>query len=658
MKSAFLFLFLILALNSVNAQNYKFLPDVLCTIGDQTIYVPTFERAYNKNYNVNASEKQGVEDYFSLYLKFRLKVTAALDTKMDTITSFKKELKSYRDQLAKSYLIDNEGLENLLKETYFRTANEVKVSHIMVRLSENASPTDTLAAFKKISDIRKRIVAGESFENLALELSDDPSAKKNSGNMGFFKAFQFPYSFESISYNTPVGQISQPCRTKFGYHIIKVYEKRPSVGEVKVAHIMISIPQDSPAEKWNAGQQKILAFKDSISKGIDFGILANKYSEDKNSAKNKGELEWFGAGRMVPEFAEAAFSLKNPGDISLPIKTPFGWHLIKLINKREVGTYASLKSDLKNKIMNDERGQLLAASYSQKLLKEEEYKEYPENLTCFYSLDTAIYSGNYKLLKASQLVLQVFTIQKQIYTVEEFSKYLEKHKKPATTVTVKDFIRSSLTAFSKISILEYEDQHLEDKYIDFKNLTDEYHDGILLFNIMDQEVWGKATRDTLGLEQYFKQTASKYVWNDRLDATIYKFKNIATATKAQKVLKKTPNINSLKLTNLICDSLSNSGCVEADTKLFSKGDNAIIDSITWKKGLTKVFVNKGTVYIVAVNAILKPEPKKFIEVKGLVTAEYQNVLEEKWLNELNSKYKVVINQELLHKIADKYKTSH
>lgn len=651
MKSVFLSLFLILTFIVVNAQD-----DVLFTVGNQKISESAFDRAYKKNYNVNATEKQSVEDYLGLFIKFRLKVAAAMDAGMDTVAGFKQEYKSYRDQLAKTYLTDNDELEALLQECYDRTAYEVKAGHIMVRLTERSTPADTLAAFHKITDIRKRIVAGESFEKVAAEVSEDPSAKSNQGNLGYFSAFRFPYSFESVCFKTPVGELSQPCRTRFGYHLIKVYDKRLSPGEVKVAHIMLAVPQDGSEAKWNEAKTKITAISERLQKGEDFGKVAREVSEDYNSAKKDGELPWFSSGRMVPEFEQAAFALQTKGGISAPIKTHFGWHILKLIDKRPVASFNAIKADLKTKLLKDERSELINTAFIEKLKKTWELHEFKNNLSYFIKLDTGIYKQKYDQLPASCLQLPLFTISNQKYTVDSFKRFLSGIKAPDKSIGVNDFVQSAYNAYVKKSLIAAEDSHLEEKFSDFKNLTEEYHDGILLFNIMDQEVWGKATRDTAGLVNYFNKTASKYKWGDRVDATIYKFKDKASAEKAKDALEKNKKgIATDALIKLVCDTVSKQPCVEADHKLFSKGDNTMLDSAGWKKGNSKIFAHANAFYIIQVKEKRKPEPKKLEEVRGLVTAEYQNVLEEKWLEVLNNKYKVVVNQDLLHKIAEKYK---
>lgn len=652
---SFLFLFVFVILSKVWTQ-YK--PgDILVSVNHQAISAGEFERQLKKNQKDPSVGKESVEDYFNLFVKFKIKVSAAKEAGLDTLSSFHKELKSYRDQLAKTYLTDNEAYDKLIHEAYDHTANEADVSHIMIRLSDNPTSADTLAAYQKINDIRKRIISGESFEKLARELSEDPSAKTNQGHIGFVTAFRFPYSFECASFNTKPGEISNPFRTKFGYHIIKVLDLRPSPGEVKVAHIMISVPQNSTVEKWNEGKEKIDNAYERLKKGEDFGVLAQELSDDHNSGKNNGELPWFSTGRMVPEFEAVAFSLDTPGSVSEPFKTFFGWHIIKLINKRGVSSFDQMQNNLKSKISRDERLSVVELSFINKLKKSYVWKEYKQNLTCFYQLDSSICKGKFNLPANCNLKQPLISIQDHSYTAEDFKHFLTSNTTQKKCTDVQEYINISFDKFTKNTFIAYEDAHLDKKYPDFHNLIEEYHDGILLYDIMDREVWSKASHDSAGLQNYFKQVSNKYNWGERLDATIF---NCTTEEIEKKVKNRIENEGSEWSTNdqiikEVCDSLAGNGCLKIDHSFFSKGDNPIIDSITWTPQITNIVYRNHHFIFVKVNEVRKPEPKKLGEIRGLLMADYQNWLEEEWIAGLEKKYTVITNHDLLNKITAKYK---
>jgi peptidyl-prolyl cis-trans isomerase SurA len=489
----------------------QFKPDqVLVTINKHQVTAGEFERVYLKNSQVGTSEKESVQSYFDLYVKFKLKVIAAIDSGLDTLASFKNELKGYKEQLAKNYLTDNDILDKLVKEAYFRTSNEVNSSHIMILLPNNPSPKDTLIAWQKIEKIRERINKGESFEQLASELSEDLSSKPNKGYLGYFPCFRLPYVFENATYNTAVGSVSLPVRTRFGYHLIKINNKRPSPGEVKVAHIMVASPENSSEDKKIQAEQKINDIYSKIKNGESFDTLARKFSDDQYSAHNNGELQWFGTQMMVPEFEEVAFSLKNKGEISKPVKTRFGWHIIKLLDTRPVPTFENIQGDLKSKIAKNDRNEIIQQSFINRLKNEYKPQINKRAIEGIYKLDTLIYKAETKLNLCCDTNATFLTIQKTKYPVNEFLEWIRSNRNQYNKWPATDFINHISVTFTDKKIMDYENSNLEKKYPDFANLSQEYFEGILLFNIMEQKVWTKASSDSIGLQVYYDNNKDKY----------------------------------------------------------------------------------------------------------------------------------------------------
>lgn len=476
--------------------------DILLSIGNQKVTAGEFLQTYTKNNQAESAPGETIENYFDLYTKFKLKVVAALDAKLDTLATFKNEFNGYRNQLAKNYLTDTETLDKLIKEAYFRTATEVNASHFMIALAENAAPSDTLAAYEKIMTIRKRLLNNESFEQLARELSEDPSAKTNKGNLGYFKALRLPYTFESAAYNTPIGQISQPVRTRFGYHLIKVNNKRSSAGEVKVAHIMIAAPANAPDSTKKEAKIRIDDIREQLNSGKSFDTLAIAMSDDRNSARNGGELPWFSAGEMVPEFEEAAFAMNRNGEISKPIKTNYGWHIIRLLDKKPIPTFESAQNDLKAKVLQSDRMAVVEKSFVSKLKKKNKWTVNRNNLTGLIVADTLA------IPFVKPVVL--LTIENKTYTSDDFAKYLASYSKTSAKEQLKLFIEDRFNDFVDKSMVDYENQNLEAKNPEFSQTVREYFDGLLLFEIMEREVWSKASRDSAGLENYFTSKKEKY----------------------------------------------------------------------------------------------------------------------------------------------------
>jgi peptidyl-prolyl cis-trans isomerase SurA len=354
-------------------------PDpVLFTLGGSPVLLSEFQYVYHKN-NVNAADAytlKSLEDYLQLYINFRLKVREAMDLGMDTITSIKKELDTYRQQLSKSYLFDREVNERLIEEAYQRMQKEVRASHILVSIDETGLPADTLEAYKKAMDIRKRLLKGEDFATLARQFSADPSAKTNGGDIGFFTVFQTVYPFENAVYNMKTGDISLPVRTKFGYHIIKLTDTRPAMGKMKAAHILLKLPLNATPEQEKEVLAKAeLAYKEATVDGVPFEKLTEKYSEDRQTNKKGGVLPEFGIGKMVQEFETAAYALQKDGDISKPVKTEFGYHIIKRLSLEPLPTLEQAKNELKKKVERDSRSSIAKHHMVEKIKKEYGFTE-------------------------------------------------------------------------------------------------------------------------------------------------------------------------------------------------------------------------------------------------------------------------------------------
>ena len=305
------------------------------TVAGKNITKTEFEAIYHKNNTKNAaSDTKSLEDYMQLFINFKLKVKEAEELGLDTVSAFKNELEGYRKQLAAPYLTDNEVNDKLLKEAYERMKKDVRASHILIKCDAGALPKDTLAAYNKAISARNRVVKGEDFAKVAKELSDDPSAKDNGGDLGYFTSMQMVYPFEDVAFKTAKGAISEPIRTQFGYHIIKVLDRRPSQGQITVAHIMVRSNPGMPEEDSIAARKKIFDIYDRLKKNENFSSLALEFSDHTDSKTKGGVLPAFGTGTMVPSFENAAFALKDTNSFSMPFQTPFGWHIVKLKNRK------------------------------------------------------------------------------------------------------------------------------------------------------------------------------------------------------------------------------------------------------------------------------------------------------------------------------------
>ncbi|MEM9050994.1 MAG: peptidylprolyl isomerase [Bacteroidota bacterium] len=623
---------------------------VLMTIDDRKITRAEFEAIYKKNNRDSLITKEDLDEYVELFINFKLKVMEAEEMGMDTVARFKRELKGYRDQLARPYLVDKAVTDSLVKEAYNRMQSDVSAAHILIKLPPSPSPADTLEAYNKILEIKTKVEADPStFGELAVAESEDPSAKTNNGELGYFTSLQMVYPFETAVYNSEVGDITGPVRTRFGYHLVKVNDKRPARGQIRVAHIMIKSEESDPDDVKASLKQRADEVYQRLQAGEDFAELAKKFSDDRTSATKGGELPPFGAGKMVEEFEEASFALAEVGQISEPVKSPYGWHVIKLVEKIEMKSFDDYEKELKNKISRDSRSDITKDSFINKRKKEYNYQDYRKRLKPFYqAIDTSYFSANWEVpadLKVSDKVL--FELNGMNYTQAQFGEFLiSRMRSSRTEVNTQILVNESFDNWVNSEIMSYEDSILEEKYIEFRALMQEYRDGILLFDLTDQKVWSKAVEDSIGLESFYNENQDEFMWDERAGYDIYTVEDEKTATKVQKMLKKGKNQDDIR------NALNEDSAlkVRVSSGLEQKDQEPILGMIAWQVGVSDVVNDEGQIKVVHIKEIRQPEPKAFDDARGLITAAYQNYLEDEWISSLRGKHQISVNKDVLYTI--------
>ena len=405
---------------------------ILMTVGNHPVPVSEFKAMYYNNLSKDSLKNpKALDNYLKLFIDFRLKVNAAIDARLDTTPSFKQEMSEYRQKLAEPKMRDTMVENHLIQEAYDRTKWDIHAEHILIKLAPDASPADTLAAYKKIMRIREKIVKGDTtFEAAAKKYSDDTYSATKGGDLGYFTGMGMLYPFETTAYTTKPGEVSKPIRTQYGYHIIKVIDKKADVGQIEVAHIMIRTNSKmTPADSLRAKAKADSIFQ-LAQQGHDFADLAKKYSQDQSSAKHGGVLPWFGVGRMarVPEFEKAAFGLKNIGDIT-EVKTSYGWHIIKLEGKKPIQPFDSVKDEITTRIMKDPRSEESVNALVAEVKKQYDFKEYPEAKKQFYPwIDESFYKGKWSADKVKGHKSTLFTLGGMNYTQEDFAAYAAKNQ--------------------------------------------------------------------------------------------------------------------------------------------------------------------------------------------------------------------------------------
>ena len=625
---------------------------VLMTIGEEQVSLEEFERIYRKNNNEASLNRQNPEDYLELFVNFKVKVKEAESLGMDTTTKFINELEGYRKQLAKPYLVDEEAKEAMMEEAYEWSKYDIRASHILIRLPENPSPEDTLAAYDKIMEIRSRIQSGEAFDVVARATSEDASVHQNGGDLNYFTVFSMVYPFEKVAFNTKVGRLSMPFQTSYGYHILKVVDKRPARGSIKVAHIFIRTPSGISEDQKKEAYGKVQMVYDSLQIGADFGALAMHHSDDRSSAISGGEIPWFGTGRMIPDFEDACFDLEKKGDYSKPFKSFYGWHIVKLIDKKEIGSYEEMKPELQHKIDRSDRSTARSANFISKLKTEYHFSENREALQAIYqSADSTLRLGTWKAGSLKNLNSILMKIGEQEVLTGRFASYVEEKQYHGKARDPRVWVDQLYNSFSDELVIAYEEARLSEKYPEFKYIYQEYHDGILLFDIMDQKVWSMAITDTAGLETFYKEHRKSYMWEERTDAYIVqctKGADLAGTRSAYKKIAK-GKLDQEALNAKYCSS-DTIPCITLTHLLVEKGENALIDAQKGVSGSGPVLEDVGSSTFVIVKGQRSPEPKKLDEARGQITSDYQEFLESEWLKSLKEKYPVSINQDLLKQI--------
>jgi peptidyl-prolyl cis-trans isomerase SurA len=629
-----------------NSQNLN--DKILLTAGGINIPAGEFIRLYKKSYDTINS--RNLNNYLDQFINFRLKVADATSEGLDTTVAFRNELEGYRNQLAQNYLTDNEAREKLLKLVYQRYLTEINGWHILINCPPEASAEDTLKAWKKARDVRERVVTGESFEQVARSSSDDPSVKINGGNLGYFTVFQMIMPFEDAVYNLRKGEISQPVRTPYGYHIIKVTDKRPSSGKVKVAHIMKSVPPGTSEKDVKKAEDEINEIYDQLLKGASFSELAAKYSDHKETATAGGELNWFGAGEIISDFAEAAFSLQNNGDFTKPVRTYYGWHIIKRIDWKGPGSYEETRPFLESKLSSSYLNSIGKKSLIEKLKKEYKFRVNQLAYEWFVlNTDTLIIMGKAKYKRAGMPRGNIYAFADQQFTTNDFASYIEKRGYMISTKDSSVFIAESLDTRVSDHILSYENSVLEKKYPEFRYLINEFHDGILLFEISGRKVWNEAQDDSAGLKKYYEENKHKFLTKSGVEAKIYTLKKTNQMSSLRESYKKYSRYAD-------CDKrMIDKYISKKDTLLtiisatWYTGENKYIDNLDRNKMQQEVIID-GFPSVVIIKKLIDAVPLPFSNVLGEMITGYQQELEDNWIKQLKNKFTVKIDTVVLNEI--------
>jgi peptidyl-prolyl cis-trans isomerase SurA len=630
---------------------------VLLSFDQEKVTKAEFERVYQKNNGGYAAAKnhsdEQYEEYLDLYIKFKRKVFEAEAEGLDTTRAFKQEFETYRRQLAQPYLAAKDVEERLINEAYERSKFVLNANHLLVNVAEDAAPADTLAAYQRIMSYRDSILKqGQDFAEMAARHSDDPSAAQNQGNLGFFSVFDMVYPFESRAFNTPVGKVSMPVRTRFGYHLIKVNDKLISGGTKRAAHIIIRTGERYSANDSTEAQAMIQEIYTKLKAGADFAELAREYSDDPSTSNRGGDL---GSGRLLPVMEEIKLRL-NEGEVSAPFTTRFGWHILKVTEASGIKPLDESEAELRRRIERDTRSQIGRTALINRIktdygfqMNEANFNEFKGSLNANFPRGTWTPADSLQELYSKPL-FSLTAAKGYQRSLQDLVKYYQKTRPRNPRLNALQAADQVLKNFVEKELIAYEEEQLPKKNPEYRYLLKEYRDGILLFTLMEKMVWKKAVEDTIGLENYYDAHQEDFYADRMIAIREYKSTDETTINKVNQLLK-------LNATDSEIDSLvSRESALQLSIRSleYEEGDpDADPEWFKESEGYVSGIIRTGDGFkIIRITEVIPAGVQPLEKVKSEAITKYQDYLEQEWLKDLEYKYPVSVNEEVFQQLFD------
>ncbi len=616
----------------------------LLKYGEASVSKLDFVKAFSKNNNDRNPSEKTFRDYLELYIRFKLKVKAAYDHKLDTLPSQKAELAEFRNQIIDAYLHDDSSFQHMVKEAFARGQKDINLAHIYVPVKrpDSFNGTDTLKARQLAAGAYKQLLNGSDFYEVAGLYSSDPSFKLNKGNIGYITLFSLPYDLESLAYSTPGGKFSSPYRSRGGYHIFKNLGERKAVGKIKVAQILFAFPPAISDIQRAAIKQTADSVYDALVQGASFTQMVLQYSKDNESFKDEGELPVFGVGKYDPAFETSVFSLKENGDISRPFLTAYGYHIVKRIAHFPVDVSGndSSMAVLKHDVRNDARMEIARQELLKKLFRISNFKNASvrENLLRAYT-DNILNGKNVSAKHGISPNTILFTFFRKNVYVKDLVEFLRSAKGASIPGTPEPF-NESLKRFKEVSVMKYYRDNLEKYNQEFSTQVNEFRDGNLLFEIMQQEIWNRAAADSSGQRRYYESHKDNYWWEPGADAIIFSCEDPAVCTRVRSDMEKNPDWRS------VIRPFENR--VRADSGRFELGqlqfEEKFLEPGKLSPPVNSMTEKSSTSFTKIMRVYREKSPRNFADARGFVLNDYQNSLEEEWVRALKAKYPVTVNE--------------
>jgi peptidyl-prolyl cis-trans isomerase SurA len=629
----------------------------LLTVGNQKVCKEEFVRLYEKNTsNPNYSERS-LREHLDRLIIYKLKVQEALDQNLENLPHIQRELKNYAAQLAQPYLTDRDLLEKMLYEAYEYSHHDIRARQIMIRCSPLAKPQDTLVAYQTAMRIRERLIRGEDFDKVATEESEKSEMiivgsrqekRIGSSDLGYFNVFATPYNIEKYVFTSEIGEHSMPLRTGYGYHIIQVMDRQPTLGRINASRIFLRVPE-------GADESEIKRKADSlyyliINGAKTFGEVARQFSDDDASKLRGGRLAEFNATYADPLFIANLY--KMPIEVvSRPFRAKDGYHIVIIHNAGNVGSYKEQRPTLLYHLQHDSRADLIKQSFINSLSNTYPVVEFKSALQNFARrLNPVEFDGfwTYEPDHSADSVLG--KVGNRMFTYKDFGKFVELNQTDYRhgEESLMAFLEQNYQRYIGEMLILCETENVGQKYEEFNREFSEYRDGILLYEIKDREVWRKSSEDTAGIHNFYNSQRHRYMWPARIQALIFKYdvRHINT-----------DNVHKFLVASyrrrLIAEQIIEQANKNFDPKhisvtvnVYEPGQNKFADRVDWtQSGLSKDIATggfeKGFVYIYN---YFPPSPKSLEDVKGIIVEEYQTFLEREWIKKMQSKYEVRVDE--------------
>ena len=624
----------------------------LFTYGPYSTDAKDFLRAFNKNNTaITTNKTKAMRDYLDLYIASRLKIREAYSRGYDTLSQIKGDIENLRSQIIDNYLNDPAAANKLQKEAFQRSQKDIHVGHIFISFKNSSGVPDTAEAERKAKEVYEKLKKGENFSALSQQYSSDPTAKTNKGDIGWVTVFTLPYEFENIVYNTAPGKFSTPYRSKIGFHIFKNIGERKGIGKMKAAQILLAFPPDAD----DATKNRMAALADSLylrlQKGEDLAKLAGQYSNDYVSAASGGVMPEFGVGQYDPDFEKVVFGLAKDGEISKPFLTSHGYHIVKRISATPIVTDPNNKAyldQLKAQVNTSDRMQFARNAVLDKAMKQIPIKKYPYSDKDLMMLSDSLLDNRRPPSPVSiTRTTPLFSIGDDLFTVNDYITYAQTWRYKSDGSGVKPY-QQVMDGFVRAKAEDYYRSHLENYNSDFRTQMSEFKDGNLFFEIMQQEVWGKAQNDTVALKAYYTQNVRRYNWKESADAIIFFCGDETSAKSLYDAVKKNPS--SWKSAS---DAMGEKVVADSSRYEFDQIPNGT--KIPVQKGVVTSPVKNNADGTVSFAYVMRTYgagmPRAYNDAKGLVISDYQTELEKRWLAELKKKYPVNVDEKVFQQIA-------